>query len=178
VGTNWITDDDCRTLVHKWRSEEAAIMVGTNTVLSDNPKLNIRRWTGEDPVRVTIDRKGRIPASSLILDGSQDTIVFTGVEGKYGGKTRSIALEPSYQLGDILEELYEQRIISLFVEGGASLHRNFLESGLWDEARVFTGKMTFSQGVLAPEMNKNADESLYLNDTLLEYYHNWHTRDH
>ena len=119
-----------------------------------------------------MDRNGRLSGSSNILDGKQDTIVFTGVSGKYSGKTRSIHIDPSYELRDLLEELYDQQIISVFVEGGASCMRSFLNSGLWDEARVFTGKMSFSQGVSAPELNETPDETLILNDTKLEFFRN------
>lgn len=178
IGTNWITDDVSRTLVHKWRSEEAAIMVGTNTVLTDNPKLNVRRWTGDQPVRVTIDRKGRFSSSTNLMDGSQDTIVFTGIPGKYTRKCRSIQIDPSYELADMLEELHGQKIISVLVEGGAKLLSSFLDSGCWDEARVFTGKMSFSQGVPAPEMKKNPDETIHFHDTMLEIYRNSHDPVH
>ncbi len=172
VGTNWITSEVCRTLVHKWRSEEAAILVGTNTVIYDNPRLNVRRWSGNDPIRITMDRNGRLAGSSNILDGKQDTIVFAGTPGKYSGKTRSIQVDPTYELVNLLEELYDQQIISVLVEGGAQLIESFLKSDLWDEARVFTGKMSFSQGVHAPELHKTPDESLVLNDTKLEYFKN------
>lgn len=171
-GPKWIAGEVSRTLVHKWRTEEAAIMVGTNTVITDNPRLNIRRWTGDNPVRISIDRNGKFSSSANILDGKQDTIIFTGVSGKYSGRTRSIQVDPSYELGDLLEELFDQKIISVFVEGGAKLHESFLKSGLWDEARVFTGKMSFSQGVKAPELHKNPDEKLLLCDTKLEFFRN------
>ena len=172
VGTNWITDDVSRTLVHKWRSEEAAIMVGTNTVITDNPRLNIRRWTGDQPVRITLDRNGRLSEDARILDGTQDTIVFTGIPGKYSGRTRSIHLDPSYDLEDLMEELYDQQILSVLVEGGAQLHESFLQSGLWDEARVFTGKMSFSQGVKAPVIQDDPVEKLVCKDTILELFTN------
>jgi len=173
-GPRWITDVVNRTLVHKWRSEEAGIMVGTNTVIADNPSLNVRRWTGENPLRIIMDRNGRLAGSAHILDGKQDTVIFTGVQGKYSGRTRSIHADPSYELGDMLEELYDQKVISVFVEGGAKLHTSFIESGLWDEARVFTGKMAFSQGVKAPSLNISPEETLYISDTKLEIYRNNH----
>lgn len=172
VGTNWITDDVSRTLVHKWRSEEAAIMVGTNTVITDNPRLNVRRWTGDNPLRIIIDKSGRIPEGACILDGTQDTMVFTGDPGKYSGRTRSITIDPSYDLQDLLEELHDEKIISVLVEGGASLLNSFLSSGLWDEARVFTGKMSFSQGIRAPECDGIPDETFHFHDTTLEMFRN------
>ncbi len=173
-GPRWITSKLGQTLVHKWRSEEAAIMVGTNTVVADNPRLNVRRWSGEDPLRVTIDRKGRIQDSAHILDGSQDTIMFTESPEKYSGRIRSIHIDLSYELEDLLEELHSLQVISLFVEGGARLHRSFIESGLWDEARVFTGKMTFSQGVEAPDIPFSPDETRYFGDARLEVFRNKH----
>ncbi len=172
VGTNWITGEVSRTLVHKWRSEEAGIMVGTNTVISDNPRLNVRRWTGDQPVRITFDRNGKLSGDANILDGSQDTLVFTGVPGKYSGRTRSLHIDPSYDIDDLMQELYDQHILSVFVEGGAKLHNSFLQSGLWDEARVFTGKMTFSQGVSAPHIKADPIEKLMFKETMLEVFTN------
>lgn len=172
VGTNWITGELSRTLVHKWRSEEAAIMIGTNTIISDNPRLNVRRWTGDQPVRITFDRKGKLSPDAHVLDGNQDTLVFTGVPGKYSGRTRSLYIDPSYDIDDLMMELYDQHILSVFVEGGAQLHNSFLESGLWDEARIFTGKMSFSQGVSAPVMKGDPVETLIFKETILEVFTN------
>ncbi len=178
VGTNWITDDVSRTLVHKWRSEESAIMVGTNTVITDNPSLNIRRWTGDQPVRITLDRNGRLPGDANILDGSQETLVFTGVQGKYSGRTRSIHVDPSYDLEDLMEGLFDQQIMSVLVEGGAELLNSFIKSGLWDEARVFTGKVSFSQGVIAPFLWGDPVEKLGFNETSLEIFLNYNPAVH
>jgi diaminohydroxyphosphoribosylaminopyrimidine deaminase/5-amino-6-(5-phosphoribosylamino)uracil reductase len=178
AGPNWITGDVSRTLVHKWRSEESAIMVGTDTVILDNPRLNIRRWTGDQPVRITLDRVGRLPVDARILDGTQDTIVFSGVPGKYSGKIRSIRVDPSFGLEDLMEELYDQQILSVFVEGGAKLHTSFLQTGLWDEARVFTGKMSFSQGVAAPTIPSEPSEKLCLEGTILEIFMNQQQQIH
>jgi diaminohydroxyphosphoribosylaminopyrimidine deaminase/5-amino-6-(5-phosphoribosylamino)uracil reductase len=171
-GPRWISDEVSRTLVHKWRSEESAIMVGTNTVLSDNPRLTVRRWSGQNPVRITLDRNGRLPDSAHILDGTQDTIVFTGAQRNYSGKTKLVHADPSYELVDVMEELFDRQIVSVFVEGGAQLHRSFLESGLWDEARVFTARMRFSQGVKAPDIKEDPDETLEIGETRLDFYRN------
>ncbi|MEZ5072743.1 MAG: RibD family protein [Bacteroidales bacterium] len=170
VGTNWITDDVCRTLVHKWRAEEAGIMAGTNTIIADDPYLNLRRWSGAQPVRITIDRNNRIPANAHILDGSQDTIVFSGSASSSVGRTRRVSVDPSYGLEDLLEEMRDQKIISLLVEGGAQLHASFLRSGLWDEARVFTGRISFSQGVRAPRLDQTPREVRYISQIKLEYF--------
>lgn len=171
-GPRWISNEVSRTLVHKWRSEESAILVGTNTILADNPSLTVRRWSGENPVRITLDRNGRLSESAQILDGTQETIVFTGVHRNYAGKIQTVQADPSYQMVDVMEELFDRQVVSVLVEGGAKLHNSFLESGLWDEARVFTGKMLFSQGVKAPEIGEKPDETLKIGDTKLETFRN------
>lgn len=172
-GPRWISNEVSRTLVHKWRSEESAIMVGTNTVLRDNPRLNVRRWSGENPVRITLDRNGRLQGSEHIFDGSVDTIVFTGVDRNYSGKTKLVHANPSYEMVDVMEELFDRQIVSVFVEGGAKLHESFLSTGLWDEARIFTGKMLFTQGLKAPELNDKPVEVRMIGDTKLEIYRNY-----
>jgi diaminohydroxyphosphoribosylaminopyrimidine deaminase/5-amino-6-(5-phosphoribosylamino)uracil reductase len=171
-GPRWISDAVSRTLVHKWRSEEPAIMVGTNTVLTDNPDLTVRRWTGVNPVRITLDRNGRLPASSKILDGKNETIVFTSAFRNYSGKIQVVQADRSYRMVDVMEELFDRQIVSVLVEGGATLHNSFLETGLWDEARVFTGKMLFAQGVKAPEIDEIAAETLHMGNTKLEIFRN------
>jgi diaminohydroxyphosphoribosylaminopyrimidine deaminase/5-amino-6-(5-phosphoribosylamino)uracil reductase len=171
-GPRWISNEVSRTLVHKWRCEESSIMVGTNTVLSDNPSLNVRRWSGENPVRITLDRNGRLPDDANIFDGTQETIVFAGAQRHYTGKPQVVHVDPSYEMVDVMEELFDRQIVSVFVEGGATLHKTFLESGLWDEARVFTARMQFSQGVRAPEIQQEAEETILLGDTELNIYRN------
>jgi len=171
-GPRWISDEVSRTLVHKWRSEESAIMVGTSTIVSDNPSLTVRRWSGKNPVRITFDRNGRLSDSAQIFDGKTETILFTGVQRNYAGRIQLVHADPSYEMVDVMEELFDRQIVSVFVEGGAKLHQAFLESGLWDEARVFTGKMLFSQGVKAPEINEKVDETIKMGETKLEVYRN------
>lgn len=171
VGTNWITDDVARTLVHKWRSEESGLMVGTNTIIADNPKLNVRRWTGNSPLRIAFDRNGRVPESANILDGSQNTLIFTCVQEKYSGKINSVLVDHDFKLEEILDELYSQRILSILVEGGQQIHNAFIRSGLWDEARVFKGRMMFSQGVNAPLISNPPSEVIHFKGSELMIYY-------
>ena len=172
VGTNLITDQLARTLVHKWRSEESGLMVGTQTVIADNPRLNVRKWKGNNPVRIVFDRNGRVPETSHILDNSQDTLIFTCVKEKYAGKTNSAMIDHDYKLDEVLSELYEQKILSVLVEGGRQIHTMFIESGLWDEARVFRGRMKFSNGVAAPVLTALPDEQISLQGSELYIYYN------
>ncbi|MFZ5940991.1 MAG: bifunctional diaminohydroxyphosphoribosylaminopyrimidine deaminase/5-amino-6-(5-phosphoribosylamino)uracil reductase RibD [Bacteroidota bacterium] len=172
VGPNWITEDVARTLVHKWRAEEAAVMVGTDTVLNDNPQLNVRRWTGRNPVRITIDRKGRIRDGLHILDGSLDTIIFSCLTDIYPGEVRALPIDPAYHLRDILGEMYNQHLISVMVEGGARLLNSFISTGLWDEARIFTGKVLFRNGVVSPFLDLEPEKEVDFMGNRLSVYRN------
>ncbi len=147
----WITNEQWRILVHKWRTEEAAIMVGTATALKDNPMLNVRDWDGPSPVRIVLDRHLKLPSSLNIFDNSQPTIVVNEQTTKTNGNTRFIQLSfDESLLGNILSILFEEDKQSLIVEGGRKLLQSFIAQNLWDEARVFTGSRFFGNGVPAP----------------------------
>jgi diaminohydroxyphosphoribosylaminopyrimidine deaminase/5-amino-6-(5-phosphoribosylamino)uracil reductase len=131
-----ITNDAVRNLVHKWRSEESAIMVGTHTVLTDNPQLNVRAYFGKDPLRITIDRHHKLPKHLHFFDQSQPTKIFE-----------------TTNLSEILNDLHAQKIQSIIVEGGAKLLQSFIEKNLWDEARILTGNKHLHKGLKAPDIN-------------------------
>lgn len=122
-------------LSHKWRSEEDAIMVGTNTALYDNPKLNVREWTGRNPIRIVVDRNGRLPKSLNIFDDSQKTIIISNPI--------------------IFEELQNVKIQSIIVEGGSKLLQSFIDEQFFDEIRVFRSKNQLKKGILAPILPKD-----------------------
>ena len=149
----WITGWYEQTLVHKWRTEEQAVMVGTNTALVDNPMLNIRRWHGRQPVRLVLDRHLRLPRSLHLFDGSQPTWVFTEKQQKDTPQITYIHVPFDRQLPHhILDSLYRRHITSVLIEGGTQLLQTFIDAGLCDEARIFTGKGCFGDGVKAPVM--------------------------
>ena len=158
----WITGEESRRLVHKWRGDEDAILVGKNTVAVDNPQLNTRYWPGKSPKRVVIDRKLELDSELYIYDQSVETLVFNEVKTDIDGKIKYIALEdferfvPQY----ILFQLYLQDIQSVIIEGGAHTLNSFIEAGLWDEARIFTGKAVLGQGIPAPEITGIEAEDL------------------
>ncbi len=154
TGPNWITNLTARTLVHKWRSEEAGIMAGVNTILTDNPRLDVRDWTGRNPVRIIIDRNGRIGQFFNVMDGKQKTVLFTTKPAEPGTNTENINPSDDFSLENILRNLGGMGISSLMVEGGSLLLTSFLSSGQWDEARVFTGRDDFQDGVRAPRHEK------------------------
>ncbi len=153
IRPTWITTEKLRMLVHKWRSEEAAIMVGTETVRKDNPGLNVRDWSGKQPTRVIIDKDLTLPSSAKVLDGSQPTLVFNRHNDDEKGNTRYIKIPfEEMTLRRILTFLHGEGIQSLFVEGGRNLIQGFIEENLWDEARVFGGPKFFGEGTRAPSI--------------------------
>ncbi len=147
----WITNDTCRTLVHKQRATEDAVMVGTNTAENDNPFLNIRKWHGQDPLRVVPDRNLRLSNRLHIFNGSQPTLIFT--EGEKGDRKNLEYIHIDFSADSeqqFLEELHRRGILSVIIEGGSKLLQNFIRLKLWDEAWRFIGNATFEKGVRAP----------------------------
>ncbi|MDR1601974.1 MAG: bifunctional diaminohydroxyphosphoribosylaminopyrimidine deaminase/5-amino-6-(5-phosphoribosylamino)uracil reductase RibD [Tannerella sp.] len=143
-----------RRFVHKLRSEVSAILVGTNTVRLDNPSLTVRHWVGASPVRVFIDRRLSVPTSYHVLDGSVPTLVFTEKKQAGGGKTEYIRIDFEDEvIPQILRSLHERRLYSLLVEGGACLHRSFLNAGLWDELQVETAPVLLGNGVKSADIH-------------------------
>jgi diaminohydroxyphosphoribosylaminopyrimidine deaminase/5-amino-6-(5-phosphoribosylamino)uracil reductase len=152
----WITGSLSKQLVHKWRSEEQAILVGTATVLEDNPKLDVRLWTGKSPTRIVLDTELRIPQDYHVLDKKQRTIIFTRVTDttKYmEGIEYAYLNEPNNNAEDICSALFRLNIQSLIVEGGAKTLQSFIDANLWDEARIFKGASLFKKGIKAPRVN-------------------------
>lgn len=170
IQPNWITDETCRTIVHKWRSEEQAIMVGTNTVAKDNPKLDVRNWSGEDPVRVLIDRNLRLPLSSNIYDNSIPTICFTEKEIPFiKEKVHFIKINFNKEiLAQILIELHKLNIQSIIIEGGAMLLNSFIKEKMWDEARIFYGNKFFGKGIVAPKISGTVKQESNINGNILK----------
>ncbi len=149
----WITSEKLRMLVHKWRTEEPAIMVGTQTALKDNPRLNVRDWSGPQPLRIVTDRQLGLSGKLFLLDGSQPTIIFNEKLDKTNGSTRYVKIDYEQDpLGQILLYLYAENIQSLLVEGGRELLQSFINTKQWDEARIFVGTMFFGNGIKAPDI--------------------------
>ena len=164
----WITNDLSKIAVHKMRSDESAIMVGTNTAQKDNPSLNVREWFGTSPLRIVIDRELRLSDQLCLFDQQIPTIVYTSKEvpGRPNLEFKQIHFEET-ELQQILTDLYDRSIDSLIVEGGQKLLNSFIDIGLWDEARVFTGKRLFHKGVKAPKFDALTVKSEELDDSWL-----------
>jgi diaminohydroxyphosphoribosylaminopyrimidine deaminase/5-amino-6-(5-phosphoribosylamino)uracil reductase len=145
-----------RRFVHKMRSEESAIMVGTNTARFDNPSLNIRFWTGKNPMRVVIDKQLSLLPNAKILDDNQPTICYNLLENKVLGNTIYVKLNPSLGFVEqIIAHLYQKNIQSILIEGGTILLQHFIEAGLWDEAIVLSSPTLLETGIKAPNIAGN-----------------------
>mgnify|MGYP006194907151 FL=1 len=151
----WITNLNSRQLVHKWRTEEQAILVGTQTVIDDNPQLNARDWEGNNPIRVVIDQNHRIPKTAHVFDNQTKTIVFSNKKSIPSLENTIFEVIDFQQniAQQIADKLFQHQIQSVIIEGGAQTLQTFIDANLWDEARVFIGNCTFEKGVKAPILN-------------------------
>jgi diaminohydroxyphosphoribosylaminopyrimidine deaminase/5-amino-6-(5-phosphoribosylamino)uracil reductase len=141
----WISNAYSRQLVHKWRSEEQAILVGTQTVIDDNPKLDVRDWIGKNPIKIVLDQHNRIPKENYIFENTSKTIVLTANEIDYSNQVAK----------QVVDFLFENEIQSVIIEGGRQTLQTFIDENLWDEARVFKGAACIENGVKAPELHSN-----------------------
>jgi diaminohydroxyphosphoribosylaminopyrimidine deaminase/5-amino-6-(5-phosphoribosylamino)uracil reductase len=170
IGINWISNQLSRVLVHKWRTQEQGLLVGTNTVLQDNPKLNVRYWEGRSPLRIILDRDLRIPKTAFVLDNTSPTLVLNEFKSEKNKKTEFCKLEfCNNELDLLVEELYNRQLLSVIVEGGKEVLESFIHQNLWDEARVFIGDKSFGNGIKAPLLTIKPEEYKILNDRLLIY---------
>jgi len=152
-----ISDEFTNRLVHQWRTGEAAILVGTNTALLDDPSLTARLWPGNNPLRLVIDLELKLPGHLKLFDGSTKTIVFNFHKQDVTEKLVFHQLNTKEDiLVQILSALYNLQVQSLMVEGGSKLLQSFIDAGLWDEARVITNStLVIEQGLDAPILKDN-----------------------
>ena len=141
-------------LVHRFRSEEAAILVGTQTALLDNPQLSNRWWWGASPLRVVIDRKSRLPRYGDLFTDGKPLMLLTENPQVGEGAVTEILLSENTGLSPMLEVLYNHNIQSVLVEGGAKLLQSFLDEGIWDEAHIITNtSLLANTGIKAPAIS-------------------------
>jgi len=171
----WITNPYSRQLVHKWRSEEAAIVVGTQTVIDDNPELGVRDWTGTNPVRIVMDQHNRIDHNYLVKNLKIKTIVLTAQHNLTNLDNLLYEIVPFNENlpHTILEVLHRHGLLSVIIEGGSQTLQTFIDAGLWDEARIFKGPASFSEGTKAPHFNAAVYKKHTIQqDQLLTYLNN------
>lgn len=170
-----ITNEFTNRLVHKWRSEEMGILVGTNTALLDNPELTTRLWNGKSPVRLIIDMHLRLPSSLKIFNEQQPTIVFNTLQHDEAGKIKHYQVTEDVSIvHQISNACYQNNIQSIMVEGGAKLLQSFIDEGMWDEARIITNQtLHVENGLPAPELTDctfAAGENIF--SDRIDYYFN------
>src|SRR5690554_1672807 len=158
----WITNIYSRQLVHKWGAEEQAILVGTNTVLEDNPSLTVRDWTGNNPIRVVLDRTLKLPKHFQVFNNDAETLVVSEKDINFSNQVAK-------QLTDYL---HKKDIQSIIVEGGRETLQTFINEHIWDEARVFIGNTNFKDGVKAPHISGKVLSETIINTDLLKVYTN------
>ena len=158
-------------MVHKWRAEEDAILVGKNTAAYDDPRLDVRDWVGKNPVRVLLDSQLNISMDLNLFNRKIPTLVFNSIQNLSKENLEWIKV-PQITPQTVLQDLHSRKIQSLIVEGGSQVLHHFIETGLWDEARVFTAPIAFEKGISAPALNQNPSETLSIGTDRLDlYYH-------
>jgi len=167
----WITDSICKKLVHKWRTEEPSILVGTNAAEIDNPQLTARLVEGKNPLRITIDIHNRLSENLHLKDGSEPTIIYTQLEldSKPNVEYKQIPNINIWQ--EIFDDLYTRNIHSILIEGGSLILNDVISKGLWDEMRVFTGPGKFIRGIAGPKLSLKPNSSELIGNSSLDWYY-------
>ena len=166
--SKWISNEYSRKLVHKWRTEESAVLVGSNTAYYDNPMLNARLWPGKNPLRVVLDRKLKLPSSLHLFNGELPTVCYNLHKSHQGKNLDFVKVPVENFLLSILDDLYTRNIQSIIVEGGKETLQAFIDMRLWDEARIFQSSVCFGDGIVAPQL-RNAQfegKEMIFGDTL------------
>ena len=170
--SKWISNDSSRQLVHKWRSEEDAILVGTTTALKDNPSLTVRDWPGRNPLRIVIDKQQSLPESFNIFNQEAKTICYNVLNSKEIRENNWVSLNAETFMNDMITDLYRRKVQSVIVEGGRLTLQSFIDAGLWDELRVFKASVKFGNGIRGPKFSTSPIESIQLGSDVLEIHRN------
>ena len=167
----WMTSEKSKKLVHSWRAEEDAILVGRKTVVADNPSLTVRMCEGKNPIRIIIDKELSLDKKSNVFDDQAETIVFNNIKSAIIDKTTYLKADFNNLNEDILNQLYNRDILSLIIEGGTITINSFIEKNLYDEIRVFTADKLLEKGINSPELpDINLIKTSIINNDKLEVY--------
>jgi len=167
----WMTSEKSKKLVHSWRAEEDAILVGRKTVVADNPSLTVRMCEGKNPIRIIIDKELSLDKKSNVFDDQAETIVFNNIKSAIIDKTTYLKADFNNLNKDILNQLYNRDILSLIIEGGTITINSFIEKNLYDEIRVFTADKLLEKGINSPELPEiNLIKTSIINNDKLEVY--------
>lgn len=170
-GVNWITQPETKLFVHQWRSEEQAILVGWKTIANDNPQLNVRKISGRSPHRFIIDPGCNSPLNSEVFsDGNKTTVLVKQNQFKNLPENVEVIELGYINVSKVLDVIYSKQFLSVFIEGGSNTISQFIESNLWDEARVLEGNIYFKQGLSAPQLNLKSKQQITLGKDTLYYF--------
>lgn len=168
----YISNDYTNRLVHKWRNEESAILIGKNTALHDNPALTTRHWEGNHPVRMVIDLDLQLPSSLKIFNKESRTIILNCIKKEEHGNLVYYKIERTNVLQEINKACYYLGLQSIIIEGGKKLLQSYIENNLWDEARIITNvELIIDNGIPAPIFNSHQilSSEKYASD-VIRYY--------
>lgn len=173
--SKWISNEYSRKLVHRYRAEEDAILVGRATAQYDNPQLTTRDWHGKDPLRLVIDPELKLDGGLKLFDGRTPTICYNFHKDETDGNISWVKLPREGFLPALWQDLYQKEVQSILVEGGGTLINSLVQANFWDEARMFVAPLEFEKGIRAPELQGSPDEEqLIVGDRLKVYYNKNH----
>lgn len=151
---NWITGTESKKLVHQWRTQEQAILVGYNTALLDNPLLTARLANGKNPLRIVIDKELALPKHLAVFNEDAETLVFNTKETIQKNNLHYVKIDFNHLLTEMMNYLFTKNISSIIIEGGTNTLSQFIDQNLWDEARIFVNPLkNFVDGLKAPVIN-------------------------
>ena len=164
----WMTSSESKKLVHKWRDEEDAILVGRITAEKDNPSLTVREVSGINPIRLVIDKDLKLSKNLNLFNSESKTIIFNEIKSDNTSDNNYIKIDFSNLINNILIELYKLNIQSLIIEGGAKTLQSFINEKMWDEAKIFiTTDVKLESGLKSPIIKgKISSETLIDTDLL------------
>jgi diaminohydroxyphosphoribosylaminopyrimidine deaminase / 5-amino-6-(5-phosphoribosylamino)uracil reductase len=177
--SKWISNSYSRQRVHQWRSEEDSILVGPRTAAYDNPSLNVRDWTGRDPVRIVLDRFLKLSDKLHLFDAKQKTLCYNVLKHEEQENLTLLRVDETNFIENVIIDLWKKRVQSVIIEGGATTLSHFIETGMWDEARIFRCKRAFGKGIAAPLLRGRLVHREDIHGDALEYYRPTETeKDH
>jgi diaminohydroxyphosphoribosylaminopyrimidine deaminase/5-amino-6-(5-phosphoribosylamino)uracil reductase len=165
---NWITGKESKALVHQWRAQEQAILIGYNTLMNDNPQLTTRLAEGKNPIRLVLSRTIDLPTVLDIFNNDAKTIVFNPLKDEIKNNIEFVKIDWNKKAQEVLDYCFKHNISSIIVEGGTNTIYNFMNINAWDEAQVFVNPTKkFEHGISAPEINLNNTLPTNVGDDLL-----------
>ncbi|MEX0595329.1 MAG: bifunctional diaminohydroxyphosphoribosylaminopyrimidine deaminase/5-amino-6-(5-phosphoribosylamino)uracil reductase RibD [Candidatus Paceibacterota bacterium] len=169
----WITNKKTKALVHSWRSQEMAILVGEKTILSDNPRLDTRLVIGKNPLRIVVNTQHHLNEELHIFQDGNPTLVFSFEKRANFAQVSFVLLNSHISvIKQIMDTLYNLQINSVIIEGGAFTLNKFIEENLWDEARILNGAKELHSGIVAPKINATLIDSFSILEDKIEIYRN------